>query len=520
MRTILFIVLMVTLLFSEVVNFGLFIGSNQGLINEEPLTYANRDAQQIHAIMTTLGDIEKDRTYLLLDQSIEAIEGTFREIIGRAKELKRLNKEVMLFLYFSGHGSPGYLHLRGKKYSLDHIKEFFHTVDADLKMLVADACFSGTLLSQKGGRVVPTPMKIDIEEELNAKGTILITSSSGSEQAHESATFKGSVFTFHLANGLRGAADFDKSGEISVWEAMTYARVHTTKTGQFANVEQHPGFDIDLSGTREVILSRLAKGATTITLAECMEGEYSIFDEPSMTLQARFKGERGDSVILALPPNRYIVKQVKEDRLLLASVDMVWGKSKRVTKDSFKPYPIDAFAKKGNTLSIRNNRIAFSCNIMSGIDKNTWVMPQCSYAYSFFKSELSVHAGFCKDKLLGNALTIDRLVIDVGSTFLYHLVNKSRFTLSCGPRLDYLFLRQSPIRSREDDIQGVGYDAIASYIGHLAGGAFGGSASLHLPAGITFQMQLFPGIIVYRDFAQTIQGSFNAISTVSLVKLF
>ncbi len=70
---------------------------------------------------------------------------------------------------------------------------------------------------------------------------MLIASSSGLESAHESDRLQGSFFTYHFTGGLRGAADRNGNGEITMTEAFEYAKERTIRdTLRVASETQHP----------------------------------------------------------------------------------------------------------------------------------------------------------------------------------------------------------------------------------------------------------------------------------------
>ena len=58
-------------------------------------------------------------------------------------------------------------------------------------------------------------------------GQVLITASSASEDAQESDAIQGSFFTHFLTSGLRGAADRDNDGKVTLGEAYEFAYAHT-----------------------------------------------------------------------------------------------------------------------------------------------------------------------------------------------------------------------------------------------------------------------------------------------------
>jgi uncharacterized caspase-like protein len=72
---------------------------------------------------------------------------------------------------------------------------------------------------------------------VSGKGKIILTASGGNEVSSEDDKLKHGVFTYFLLEGLRGKADMDKDGIITVDEAYRYVSLEVPRaTGQ----EQHP----------------------------------------------------------------------------------------------------------------------------------------------------------------------------------------------------------------------------------------------------------------------------------------
>ena len=79
-----------------------------------------------------------------------------------------------------------------------------NSIPVGIKIGIFDACQSGAVTAFKGGtRAEP----FYLQNQQQIKGLVTIASSAANERAQESETLKGSIFTFHWINGLRGSAD-------------------------------------------------------------------------------------------------------------------------------------------------------------------------------------------------------------------------------------------------------------------------------------------------------------------------
>lgn len=69
------------------------------------------------------------------------------------------------------------------------------------------------------------------------KGRIILTASGANEVSAEDDELQHGIFTYYLLKGLKGPADADNDGLVSVDEAYRYVTNHVPRaTGQ----EQHP----------------------------------------------------------------------------------------------------------------------------------------------------------------------------------------------------------------------------------------------------------------------------------------
>jgi len=71
----------------------------------------------------------------------------------------------------------------------------------------------------------------------SGKGRVIITASGANEVSTEKDDLKHGVFTYFLLEGLKGAADFDNDGIITVDEAYNYVSINVPMA---TNQAQHP----------------------------------------------------------------------------------------------------------------------------------------------------------------------------------------------------------------------------------------------------------------------------------------
>ena len=105
------------------------------------------------------------------------------------------------------------------------------------------------------------------------RGHAFLTSSSADEVAQESEGLGGSFFTHYLTSGMRGAADVSGDGKITLNEAYQFAFHETLGgTADTRGGAQHPAYDIQLSGTGDVVMTDVRQTSAGLVLSEDLQG--------------------------------------------------------------------------------------------------------------------------------------------------------------------------------------------------------------------------------------------------------
>lgn len=96
----------------------LSIGQDIGSPGDEALRYAERDAERVTQVLTSLGGVTRERAYLLTHASAEDVRRAIAEIRGRSSELKN----VVLITYVSSHADETMLHLGSSQLALRELR--------------------------------------------------------------------------------------------------------------------------------------------------------------------------------------------------------------------------------------------------------------------------------------------------------------------------------------------------------------------------------------------------------------
>ncbi len=240
--------------------FAVLVGANTGWEQDLTLRHAVRDAHKLKAVLEQMGGFAPEDIFLLEEPTTEAL----REVLDRvAARTAGVSGESLFLFYYSGHADQTHLHLRGRPLGLKELSQRIQALPPPLKVGILDACQSGAILT-KGGRLAPS-FEVGRHEELALKGLVFLTSSGAEELSQEARALEGSIFSHHLLSGLRGAADENADGQVSLDEAYRHAYARTQQdTERSPHGPQRPQKRFELRGQGEVILTRLEEAQATV----------------------------------------------------------------------------------------------------------------------------------------------------------------------------------------------------------------------------------------------------------------
>lgn len=150
--------------------------------------------------------------------------------VTRANVLDGLRKQaaactpndIIMFVY-SGHGNNGYIQCGNQHVNFSEIKSILSGCKARRKVVIIDACYSGSFVDQRHGK-------------LTGENVIVLTSSRKNEESYETVGARNSHLFTALIDGLKGKADGNKDGMVVAKELHNYLKNHTDR---FLHM-QHP----------------------------------------------------------------------------------------------------------------------------------------------------------------------------------------------------------------------------------------------------------------------------------------
>jgi len=255
---------------------GIFIGSNNGGRDRIMLRYAVSDAKAVARVFGDMGGITQSDNILLVEPTVAEInrrlDAMGRELVSSRRNFQRTE----LVFYYSGHSDEDGLLLNRERYGYRELRERINNIETDMRIVILDSCSSGAITRAKGG--VKTPPFL-FDTSVSAEGYAFLTSSSADEASQESDSIESSYFTHSLVAGLRGAADMVGDGRVTLNEIYRFAYTETlAKTETSIHGAQHPSYDMQLSGSGDVILTDIKETSASLLIDGEITGRITIRD--------------------------------------------------------------------------------------------------------------------------------------------------------------------------------------------------------------------------------------------------
>lgn len=301
--------------------FALVVANHDGGPGLPKLRYAGRDGARLADVLTELGGFSRADILSVIDGDSAAVLDTLDEVERRIADARRSGDEVVFVFYYSGHAQNGTLRLGGSLLDMSTIKTRLETSSADVRLAFIDSCGAGAIVREKGGSLAP-PFVVAVDasagEGLSARGQVIITSSSADEVSQESDDIQGSFFTHYLASGLRGDADRNRDGRVTLDEAYGYAYGRTVAaTAATRAGAQHPTYAYDLQGAGDVTLTEPGGAPVVIDFPEGLAGKYFVVDLERQLFVAEVDKDAGAASRIALPTGQYAIKKRLDSHLLM-----------------------------------------------------------------------------------------------------------------------------------------------------------------------------------------------------------
>ncbi|MDC7232600.1 MAG: caspase family protein [Spirochaetales bacterium] len=311
----------------EVKRFGIFIGANDGGKGRQRLMYAGDDARKMAQTMQDVGGIAETDSILLLNPTAEEIREELKEVSGKISRVANFARRTEVMFYYSGHSDENGILVKEDQILYKEIRTQLDQAGADVVIAVLDSCSSGAITRMKGGQR-RSPFLID--DSSSMEGHAFLTSSSEDELSQESDRIGASFFTHYLISGLRGAADSTGDGRVTLNEIYQHTFDETlSQTESTIGGPQHPAYEIQLTGTGDLVLTDLTVPTSALQLSGELAGRFSVRNSDDRLI-AEFSKPQGDTLKLALPAGSYTIRMtesrneydMQQEEILTAAVSL------------------------------------------------------------------------------------------------------------------------------------------------------------------------------------------------------
>ncbi len=329
---------------SSVRRFAFIVGANDGGGRRILLRYADDDAQAVANVLEDLGGISPKDRVLLIDPDRNEFFSGLQELETRMRATRRADERQEVFVYYSGHSDEEGLLLYGRSVRYQDLRKRVEALPAAVRVIVLDSCSSGAMTRSKGGVTRPPFLS---DASISLEGHAFLTSASADEAAQESDRIEGSFFTHYLVSGLRGAADVTGDRRVTLNEAYQYAfnetlgRTETTQSGA-----QHPSYDIQLSGTGELVLTELRENTASLLVEGGVAGRLYLRDA-NMRLVAEVGKSAGRPMELGIEPGNYRMVLERDGAYSIAEFNLEMNRPYMLALNDFTSISAESTVARG-----------------------------------------------------------------------------------------------------------------------------------------------------------------------------
>lgn len=293
------------------------------------LKFANRDAAEFASFLQSKagGSVPADNIRLLVDSTAKM--ASVYNALYWLNEVCDTND--LVYFYFAGHGdlestesgSLGFLltsnspakNYMGNSLQLDNLNSFAHRMAVDRKanvILITDACHSGKLAGSKigGTFLVGAQLRAAREKEIR------ITACDENQLSNESELWGGGrgVFSWYLVNGLKGMADKEQDGIISLENIKKYLD---------SSLGNDPVIKENSLKQKPVIKGNDAFKLTAVDPQVLNKLKHDLAAEQQSRIMPAILPEKPEEYLFRLLKRENYIEMLAIDSLLMASNDLV-----------------------------------------------------------------------------------------------------------------------------------------------------------------------------------------------------
>ena len=241
------------------------------------LRYTVPDAEALYEVLIGPGGFKKEHVLLITDRTekkptLRNLKWSLGTFLARSAK-----KDDTVVIFFAGHGAPEvdqrgverdgfakYLvpsdaepdDLYSSGLPMDELNTIFARIEAERVVVFLDACYSGAA----GGRTFASKKTrsahvddLFLERLTQSKGRAIVTASRATEVSIELPELGHGIFTYYLVQGLKGAADLNRDGIVSLQELYEYVEREVAQKSRAVGGNQHPVMKGELEGSLPLV---------------------------------------------------------------------------------------------------------------------------------------------------------------------------------------------------------------------------------------------------------------------------
>jgi hypothetical protein len=401
-------------------SYALIVGSNAAGPGQQELRFAERDATSLAGALRDAGGYPSEHLVVALHPRRAELIAAMASLRERLQADAARGEQTQLIFYYSGHARADAITLGREELALADLREQILGFPSTLTVVIVDACQSGAFSRVKGAEAT-ADFSFNSVARLNTAGMAVMASSTASELSQESDELASSYFTHNLLLALRGAADANQDGQVSLDEAYRFTYNRTLSgTAATAVGAQHATLETALKGKGDVVLTRPTLAASQLLVPARLEGRLYIQHRPSGSMLAELDKAPGAPVRLALPSGPYTVLVRQGDEVRACDVSLPAQSTVTFDVSRCRPVTVDEGIAKGSEHPTAPWGLELSLGVLQG-HEDSYVSVMRQFGFDEFggnvwlglSHQLSLTATRALDRHL--ALTLDLLELNAES---------------------------------------------------------------------------------------------------------
>lgn len=399
--------------------YAVLIGNSHGGVFQQ-LKYVKNDLQGMHQVLTQFCLFQDHNIATILNKTAKHVDQYFDSL-----QTRPFTGDDLFLFYYTGHADHANLLMGNSIYSLSWLKRRLENLPIKMRIILLDACQSGSFARLKGGALKSPFLFLDNPK---SSGQIILYSSSENEYSQESDIYKNSIFTFHFLNALRGCADISGDKKVTLSEAYTYSYDRTISSTIYSSGGiQHPGYHFNIHGEGDIVLADIASRTCGIILHDNIHGNLAILNT-NHNLTADIAKEKGSQLFIAVNPGVYTIFNSNNTVVTKTRVTVKRDNISYITNNHFKKSRTLPLALKGAA----PQPLTIGLTILGGFTdfSQSSLAQQCNAQFKGFNRYAMFPQFTFKPIQLGLGLGIDLTFVNRFSSYIHFDYFHSRTNLN------------------------------------------------------------------------------------------